>query len=197
MRATNQWAALAAALLILAPGGYFARAQQQDGLDAGKAHFVATAVNMESTNGNAVSNQIDIRINRWTPEAERGRLVEVLRAKGAEGLLPVLQKEPAVGSISAPGMVAYDLHYARQTPGEDGGRLIVLGTDRPIGFWEATSGAQTLDYKFTIIELHVDKDGKGEGKLSLATKPILNGDVLVLENYASQPVLLQNVHAAK
>jgi hypothetical protein len=193
MRATRQLAALYAALFIAASFVWTATAESQAS-NTEKEHFVATAVDMGNTGGRAVANQIDIVINRWTSDAARDRLVSVLREKAAEGLLKALQKEPVVGRISAPGTLAYDLHYARQMPGEDGGRRIVLGTDRPVGFWEAQSGARTLDYPFTLIELRVDNDGKGEGKLSLATRPTLNDNVLVLEDYAAQPVLLQNVH---
>jgi hypothetical protein len=82
-------------------------------------------------------------------------------------------------------------------PGEDGGRRIVLMTDRPIGFWEAANRPRTIDYPFTLIEMRMDGDGRGEGKLSIATKITLNGDVLVLEDYANQPVMLNNIRKQK
>jgi len=41
--------------------------------------------------------------------------------------------------------------------------------------------------------MRLDGNGHGEGKLSLATKITLNGDVLVLENYANQTVMLNDV----
>jgi hypothetical protein len=43
------------------------------------------------------------------------------------------------------------------------------------------------------VELRLDKSGNGEGKLSLATRLTLNENVLVIENYATQPVMLTNV----
>lgn len=33
---------------------------------------------------------------------------------------------------------------------EDGGRDVVIATDRPIGFWEATARPRTIDYPFTV-----------------------------------------------
>jgi hypothetical protein len=62
------------------------------------------------------------------------------------------------------------LHYAAQDPLPDGGRRIVLATDRPIRFWEAWHQSRTLDYPFTVIELRMDSDGTGEGKLALASR---------------------------
>jgi hypothetical protein len=192
MRAARQLAALGAALSVAV---IFAGSPAAQGT-SGPEHFVANAVDQGGATGRAATGQVDIVINKWTPEAERGRLLESLR-KSPDELLKALQKEPPVGRISTPGSIAYDLRYAQQMPGEDGGRRIVLATDRPIGFWEAQSGSRTLDYPLTRIELHVDKDGKGEGKLSIAVRPTLNDNVLVLEDYAQLPVMLTNVHKTK
>jgi hypothetical protein len=70
--------------------------------------------------------------------------------------------------------------------------------DRPIGFREAANRPRTIEYPFTLIELRIGSDGKGEGKLSLATQIIPDRDTkeIVLENYASQPVLLTSVRRA-
>jgi hypothetical protein len=40
-------------------------------------------------------------------------------------------------------------------------------------------------------------DGEGEGKLSLATKVIASGRIVQLENYAAQPVQLNQVRKVK
>jgi hypothetical protein len=190
MRVTRQMAALCAALIVTASLAGSAAVPA-------KEHFVATAVDLGAVTGGSLANQVDIVIDRWTPDAERDRLMSILKEKGPADLVKALQKERPIGRISTPGSLSYDLRYAREMPGEDGGRRIVLATDRPISFWEAQSGGRTLDYPLTLIELHVDKDGSGEGKLSIAVKPTLNGNVLVLEDYAALPVLLKNVHKEK
>ena len=71
----------------------------------------------------------------------------------------------------------------------------MLATDRPVGFWEAVNRPRSIDYPFTIIELHLNADGEGEGKLSLATKIVADKEskTVVLEDYANQPVLLTSV----
>ena len=68
-------------------------------------------------------------------------------------------------------------------------------TDRYIGFWEAVNRPRTIDYPFTLIELRIGADGRGEGKMSLATKIIVEKkkNTIVLEDYKSQPVLLTNL----
>jgi hypothetical protein len=185
-------ATLAAALLATAALNSTAGAAPQTASNTPRQEFTATAVNM-STVGSPGASQVEIVVKRYTTDAARDRLMSVFREKGASGLLKALQSEPSVGSIATRGSLAYDLRYARELPGEEGGRRLVLATDRPIGFAEAQSSSRTLDYPFTLVELRLDRDGRGEGKLSIATKLTLNDNVLVIEDYADQPVMLKDV----
>jgi len=169
-----------------------AAAVAQTASNSHKTHFTAVAVNV-STVGPSGATPVDITINHWTSDAERDRLVSLFKEKGSKALLSALQDMKPVGTISTPGNVGYDLRYARELTGEDGGRRIVLATDRPIGFWESTENPRSIDYPFLLIELRVNKAGEGEGKLSLASKLTLNDNVLVIENYADQPVMLNEV----
>jgi hypothetical protein len=155
--------------------------------------LTAFAVNMNGAATAATNTAtVEITINHWTPEASRTQLIQTLEQKGSDALLDALQREPAVGRIRTPDSLGYDLHYAHVTPGEDGGQRVVIATDRPIGYWEATNRPRSIDYPFTVIEVHL-KDGTGEGKMSLATKITAVGDTIALENYTEQPVQLRSV----
>ena len=136
-------------------------------------------------------------VDRWSTEAERAALVAVLRDKGPEALLDALQGMRSVGRIRTPDSLGYDLHYAQQTPGPDGGRRIVIATDRPIGFWEARNRPRSYDYPFTVIQLELDADGRGKGTLSVATKIRAYRDVVELEDFASAPIMLTNVESRR
>ena len=186
-------------LTVLAVGFVLAAAPAawaQTASNSPRERFSAVAVNI-STVGRSGATPVDITINRWTTAAERERLVTVFKEKGADALLSALQGMKPVGTINTPGNIAYDLRYASQLPGEDGGRRIILATDRPISFWEARDRPRSVDYPFLLMELRLNKKGEGEGKLSLATKLTLNGDVLVIENYANQPVMLNEIKPMK
>jgi hypothetical protein len=160
--------------------------------------FTAFAVDISNTAPRANSSVVDIEIKRWSTDTERDQLLEVFRAKGQEGLLAALQKLPVVGGVRTPGSLSYDLHFARQRPGADGGREIFLMTDRYIGVWEATNRPRTIDYPFTLIQLQLDKDGRGVGKASVATQITQDPDgTIVLENFSSQPVMLNEVRPVK
>jgi hypothetical protein len=165
----------------------------------GKAErFTATAVNMEAPPG-AVATPVDILVSRWSTDAERDRLLNTMMESGPDRLLDVLQEMPRVGSIRTPDSIGYDLHFARHTPGADGAERIVIMTNRPIGFWEARNQPRTIDYPFTVIELRIGSNGKGEGKMSIGTKITADKEdhTIVLENWAAQPVMLNDVHKEK
>jgi hypothetical protein len=156
--------------------------------------LTAIAVNIGNI-GRAGEGIVEIVVNRWSTEAECDRLLTTLLEKGPERLLSTLQDAKRVGYIRTPNSLGYDLHFARSTPGEDGGERIVLATDRRISFWELTNHPRSFDYPFTVIEIHIGRDGQGEGKMSVATKITADDDhkTIVLEDYAYQPVLLHHI----
>jgi hypothetical protein len=153
--------------------------------------FTALAVNV--TRGGTAS--VEIAVNRWSTDAERNRLIKTLVDKGPEKLLDVLQDIPKVGFIRETSSIGWDLHFARHTPLPDGGERVVVATDRPVSGWEAANQPRTIDYPFTVIEMRLNADGRGEGKMTYATKIVVDKKTnnIVLENWGTSPVLLQGV----
>lgn len=156
-----------------------------------KERFTAVAIVNNNLGSGAGVVQIDI--TRWSTQSERTELLNVLKKSGAEKLLDALQDMRPVGTIKTPDSLGYDLRYANQTSLPEGGRRIVLATDRPIGFWEATRRPRTIDYPFTVIQMEIDRNGEGKGTLSYATKIIPQGDTIVLEDFATQPIMLTQI----
>jgi hypothetical protein len=157
--------------------------------------LTAYAVSLGGPRTSGVASPVDLTIDRWSSPAETARLVDVLKEQGPEKLLDVLRDMKPVGSIRVPGNLAYDLHYAHQESLPEGGRRIFLATDRPISYWEVVNRPRSINYPFTFIELRLDSNGKGEGKLALATKinASSDGEFVQLENYAAQPIQLNEV----
>jgi hypothetical protein len=159
--------------------------------------FTGFAINMNSGPKTAT---VDFTITRWSTDAEREKLLAILKENKnpTDPLLRALQKMPKVGYIRTPERLAWDLRYARQTPLDEGGRQIVLATDRPIGFAEARNQPRSIDYPFTVLEIHLDKTDRGEGKILVGTKIYIDKkNNLVLENYAQQPVRFNEIHPLK
>jgi hypothetical protein len=156
-----------------------------------------TAIAVANNPGRSGAGIVLIDINRWSTPAERATLLNALKKEGADKLLDELEDAKSVGTIRTPDSLAYDLRFASETPLPEGGRRIVLATDRPIGFWEAVNRPRTIDYPFTVIQIEMGKDGVGKGTLSYATKIIPAGDTIVLENFGIQPVMLTEVKSEK
>jgi hypothetical protein len=151
--------------------------------------------------GRANPGRIEIVIERWSSERERDELIATLKDKGGDALLSQLQKLPRVGYIrdANGGSVGWDLHFARERMLDDGGRQIVLATDRPISAWEAFNRPRSADYDFTLADIRFDGDGKGVGKLAVAAKITSNPKTgaIEIENFSSEPVRLTDVETSK
>jgi hypothetical protein len=157
--------------------------------------YTASAMNIN----NGAAGNINITVDRWSTDKQRDALMSAMVEKGPEKLLDVLQDMPRMGYFGAPGNLGWDIHFARKTPLPDGGERVVLITDRRIGFWEAANQPRSIDYPFTVIEIRLNRDGEGEGKMSIATKVIYDKqeNMITLENYQLQPVRLTNVKREK
>ena len=181
-------AAVAVAALSAAP----ARAAASDPLE----RFSAFAVSLDGPYG-AATALLQIRIDRWSTPQEIERLQSIFTESGHDALLDAMREARKVGSVRTTHSLGHDLRFAYQVPLPDGARRIVIGTDRRTAFWEVANQSRTLDYPFTVIELRVDKDGKGQGQLVAAGRMLEFGERIDLENLAVTPVRLMQVSAAK
>jgi len=162
----------------------------------GRERFSAVAVDLGGPYG-ASTFLVQINVDRWSTPDERRNLESVLAESGPDALLAALQKTKPVGRIYTTGSVGYDLHFAYQVPLASGGRRIVVGTDRPLSFYEASRRPRSVDYPFTILEMRVDENGRGQGKLLVASKVTALGDTIELENFTTTPMQLMQVRLDK
>ena len=167
----------------------------------------AWAVSMANvaTGANAV---IDIRVNKWSTQQQRQDLIAVFLDKGQDALLSKLQDMPDMGRISIPGRqgpdpnqtrLGWTLRYTNQSPLPDGGTKILIATDRVMSFQEVRNRPRSYDYPFTFLEIHLTKDGTGEGKMAVATQLKFDKktNTIVFENYSTEPVRLTNIKVEK
>jgi hypothetical protein len=142
---------------------------------------------------------VQISVTRWSTPAERTTLTQTLFKNGQDALLESLRDMRAVGRIHTPGSIGYDLRYAEQRQLPEGGREIILATDRPMSFWEIVNKPVSSQYPFTWVQFKVRPDGTGEGKIAVAARIIgEEADKLIeVEDFAISPVRLQNIKARK
>lgn len=157
--------------------------------------FSAFAVSMQQ----GQAGQVDIAIERWSNEAERKALLELvagaeIRSGGQEKLLHALQAiEPRVGFIRIGTSIGWDLKYAWESALPDGTRQIVIATDKPVIFLAASNGSDVLNHPFAFVEMRIGKDNKGEGRLLAATAISTKSGKLELQAYGLEPVKLTTI----
>jgi hypothetical protein len=189
----SRLSSLPAIAVILAGAGFLA---QEPATAAESAlRLRAFAVNM-NTPARTRTGTIDINIERWSTPEEAARLRDILVEKGQDSLLEALQKmKPRAGSIQRTGQLGWDIHFAQQVVASNGSRRIVIATDRPMSFWEAANRPRSAEYQFTLAEIRLRPDGKGEGKLVPAAKIDFDSEsnTLEIENYEAEPTRLTEV----
>src|SRR5688572_6861279 len=158
-----------------------------------KEEFNATAIANDELGSGA--GRVQIRITRWSTDAERSRLFNTLKEKGSRSLLNLLQDNPSVGTIKTPDSLAYDLRYAHQVRAADGGRRIMIATDRPVGFWEEWTRARSVEYPFVVIQMQIGPEGRGTGTLADAAKLRAYANTLELETFTIAPIMLKDIEA--
>jgi hypothetical protein len=179
--------------LVVAVG---AAASLTSAADKAVLRLRAFAVNMSGTGGPATGATLEIVIERWSTDAEREKLRGLLIEKGSDALLRALQGiKPRAGYIRGSTSLGWDIQYAREQALGEGSRRVILATDRPMSYWELSNRPRSVEYEFTLAEIRLSKDGKGEGKLAPAAKISWDADTrtIEIENYGMEPVRLAQV----
>ena len=181
---------------------------------ASGAPAVAQSDELETFRGTTTSalsaEGVELRINvlRWTADEDRGSILSLITpaagqtAGEGEDLEGALQDLQTVGFIWTGGSLGYALKYAHRTEDEAGGERIVLVTDRPLGQWDpngpwaGSDGSGPAAATFTVVELHLDAEDQGEGKLSSSAPIEFNApaQTVGLADYAAAAVHLENVY---
>ena len=158
--------------------------------------FTGTTVNL------AVGSGETLRMNvfQWSPETERDRILTAFQEKSGKELVDAVRSAPSAGYLWTSESLGYTLRYAHHTSLPNGGERVVLLADRPLGSWsgapwKASGQAGVPEYEFTVIELRLNRQGAGEGKMSLSAKVISDpeGKTLALDQYEAAPILLKGV----
>jgi hypothetical protein len=158
--------------------------------------YAGTTANMTSGAG----NKIEIQVFRWSSETDRERALLSLSAeKNPEELTKAIAGLPTVGRIWGAGPLGYTLKYAHRVAQADGSERVVVMTDRPLGSlehpaWKA-AGATEPAKPYTVIELHLNSKGRGDGKTSLTTPVTVDEQTktIGLANYDTASALLTDV----
>jgi hypothetical protein len=156
--------------------------------------FTAVAANL-GARGPRGQVRVDINIDRWSSEEERAVLMEAMKESTSRSLADALRQQDRVGRLREIQGLGHDLRYARVTPLEDGGRQIILATDRPIAFGEVSRSTRSRNNNVTLIQMTVDAEGNGSGQMMLGAEFSWDeeNNQLTIENLSSEPVRLNSI----
>lgn len=141
--------------------------------------------------------RVEIQLNRLSTAGQRDELVQRLKQDRQSGLLEALREAPSVGTIRFNTELAWDLRYASVRQGPGNTLQLFLATDRPMSAWELWNQPQYSDYPFTLINIELGPERKGQGTMILAAQISADnsGRFVHVENYGSMPVQLNELEA--
>jgi len=147
--------------------------------------------------GTLDGSRFQLTVDRWSTDAERDAVRATIADDGSKNLLDAFRGVSGVGHLRWPGGLEYTVRYARQTTRADGGIDIVLVADRPVwAWWDATlsDAARSSERGYSVVQLRLDKAGRGEGRLSLSGPVSADPHTgVTMGDYEKQPVLLNDV----
>ena len=79
---------------------------------------------------------LDVYIAAWTTDQQVKDFASVLKEKGPDGLVSMMEKTDDVGRLSPNGFVGSSFRLATYKPTPNGGLHIVMVTNRPMSFGE-------------------------------------------------------------
>ena len=147
------------------------------------------AVTVFGTSGAVAGKSVTgtVIVEDYSSDAEVNELADVLKTKGQNGLVSAMGKIKAKGRIALTGTVGNQVEVIRQKPGPKGRRLILV-SDRQMSLPELWNSGRSTDYKFSIVVLDLNAEGKGDGLVYYAVKLKFNkSGQLELEHYGQAP----------
>lgn len=111
-------------------------------------------------------------VTEWSDDGDRSVVVSVLDGEESPG--EVLSELSSVGAVWLDGSGAgYAIKYAHRAATDDGGEVVTLVTDKPVGSynfrpWTVENSTATATIEYSVIELRLDASGNGVGTMSLA-----------------------------
>lgn len=158
-------------------------------------HFSAGSPAMTSA-ARLTLRPVEIAITQWSTHTEHRALASALIEQGPLAFARLLCNYGAAGFISVTGAPDVVIRYAWSIKEPDGNRRIYLATDRPVPLSSGWLRRFQDEEALTFVELRVNPDGNGEGKLSDAARLSVDGirQVIELTGYDGRPAHLLMVH---
>lgn len=140
------------------------------------------------------SKAVTFHIDRFITDAERDKLVPIVKSNDAAAIVKALTALPDIGSVTV-GEAKTPIKYAYARP-TGSGRLVTIVTARPLGFigGDAPGAKAKAGSEIGIALLVLDGSGKGDGEVSPAARIKVDANgAIVTSDYAHEVVRLTGV----
>jgi len=174
----------AVALLAMTAVSGFAR-EKYETIDA-QAYGTSTQLGKNFT--------VRLIIYEYSTPEDRKILIDSFQKGQNDGLVNALEKMKAVGRITMPNTLGFDVSYIREVKTPTG-RSIRFITNRKIAFGEAYWNSQSKSFNLTAGEINIDDQDKKKsaGVLYPATQLTINKDGEPQWDLRMNPWKLNNV----
>jgi len=175
---------VAVALLAMTAVSGFAR-EKYETIDA-QAYGTSTQLGKNFT--------VRLIIYEYSTPEDRKILIDSFQKGQNDGLVNALEKMKAVGRITMPNTLGFDVSYIREVKTPTG-RSIRFITNRKIAFGEAYWNSQSKSFNLTAGEINIDDQDKKKsaGVLFPATQLTINKDGEPQWDLRMNPWKLNNV----
>jgi len=175
---------VAVALLAMTAVSGFAR-EKYETIDA-QAYGTSTQLGKNFT--------VRLIIYEYSTPEDRKILIDSFQKGQNDGLVNALEKMKAVGRITMPNTLGFDVSYIREVKTPTG-RSISFITNRKIAFGEAYWNSQSKSFNLTAGEINIDDQDKKKsaGVLYPATQLTINKDGEPQWDLRMNPWKLNNV----
>lgn len=159
---------------------------------AGGETYSATA---SVKTGNATASKaVTFHVDRFVTDAERDKLVPVVKSNDGTAIVKALTALPDIGYVAV-GDAKTPVKYAYARP-TGSGRLVTIVTAKPLGFigGNAPDAKPKDGYELGIAILVLDAAGKGDGEVSPAARVKVDANgAIVTSDYAHEVVRLTGI----
>jgi hypothetical protein len=139
----------------------------------------------------------DFRITSYTTDEEVAKFAALLKGKGQDALVSVLEKEDK-GRLNPVGSTGNQIAVARKRQ-QGPNTIITIITARSMSFRELYNSGRSVDYPFGMLQVTLNEKGEGTGQIMAACKIRFNkkSGKYEIESYGNQYIKALNVRPWK
>ena len=151
--------------------------------------------NVTSKEGLAGAMFVDIKVDKYSRDADRDVMTNALKTGGYPALLTAVRNAPAVGTVTI-GKDTYTIRWAREQRSGENKRTISIVTDKPMYFVGGgnVNAKPRAGYELAVVQFDIDDAGVGQGTMAAAARIKPGGpNGFIIDDYADQPIKLTSI----